>query len=182
MSKGTARRTIRIGDLWDEAQAKASERGDNLSDVIRQALKHYTNPGGTMQNNVIRTIEELREVPNEWLIITWSSQGHTLYYWDADEERYYDVGSQKRRTIQEMELPAQAIEVSDAIDAAEIPGNEPHVEQDMMAALVEAENTLAEVQWYIKDQPRRKRKARDEFLQELSDRLDKIKIRIWGTK
>lgn len=42
MSAGTTRRTVRIDDgLWDEAQAAASERGDNLSDIIRQALWQY---------------------------------------------------------------------------------------------------------------------------------------------
>lgn len=42
MSKGTPIRTVRIDDgLWEEAQAAASERGDNLSDVIREALREY---------------------------------------------------------------------------------------------------------------------------------------------
>lgn len=41
MSKGTARRSIRVGDLWDKAQQVAEERGDNLSDIIRQALEQY---------------------------------------------------------------------------------------------------------------------------------------------
>lgn len=44
MSKGTARRTVRIDDgLWEEAKAAASERGDNLSDIIRAALFDYVN-------------------------------------------------------------------------------------------------------------------------------------------
>lgn len=35
-------RTVRISDsLWEEAQAAASERGENLSDVIREALREY---------------------------------------------------------------------------------------------------------------------------------------------
>lgn len=39
---GTPRRTIRVPDeLWDAAQARAAERGENLSDVIRKALERY---------------------------------------------------------------------------------------------------------------------------------------------
>jgi len=42
MSKGTTRRTVRIEDgLWEAAQAKAEANGDNLSDIIRQALRDY---------------------------------------------------------------------------------------------------------------------------------------------
>lgn len=41
MSKGTAKRSIRIGALWDEAKEIADDRGDNLSAVIRQALEKY---------------------------------------------------------------------------------------------------------------------------------------------
>lgn len=42
MSKGTTRRSIRVEDtLWEEAQAVASERGDNLSTIIREALRDY---------------------------------------------------------------------------------------------------------------------------------------------
>jgi hypothetical protein len=42
MSKGTTRRTVRVEDgLWEEAQAAASERGGNLSDVIRDAIRQY---------------------------------------------------------------------------------------------------------------------------------------------
>jgi hypothetical protein len=45
MSKGTTRRTVRIEDgLWQAAQDKAADRGDNLSEVIRQALIEYTKP------------------------------------------------------------------------------------------------------------------------------------------
>lgn len=41
--KGTARHAIRIPDeLWQAALAKAQERGDKLSEIIRQALKEYT--------------------------------------------------------------------------------------------------------------------------------------------
>lgn len=42
MPRGTPIRTVRIPDsLWEEAQAAASERGENLSDVIREALREY---------------------------------------------------------------------------------------------------------------------------------------------
>ena len=42
MSKGTKHRTVRIEDgLWEEAKAAASERGDNLSEVIRATLWQY---------------------------------------------------------------------------------------------------------------------------------------------
>lgn len=43
MSKGTTPlRAIRIdGDLWSAAHAKAAERGDNLSAIIRDALRAY---------------------------------------------------------------------------------------------------------------------------------------------
>jgi hypothetical protein len=41
MSKGTIRRSIRVGELWDQAQEVANQNGDNLSDVIRQALAQY---------------------------------------------------------------------------------------------------------------------------------------------
>lgn len=39
---GTPRRTVRIpDDLWDAAVAKAEERGESVSDVIRRALQRY---------------------------------------------------------------------------------------------------------------------------------------------
>lgn len=42
MSKGTARRTVRIEDgLWEEAKAKAAENEEDLSEVIRAALRAY---------------------------------------------------------------------------------------------------------------------------------------------
>jgi hypothetical protein len=42
MSGYTPRRTVRIEDgLWEEAQAKAEGRGDNLSAIIRDALRQY---------------------------------------------------------------------------------------------------------------------------------------------
>jgi len=45
MSKGaTPLRAVRVdGPLWDAAQAKAAEQGDNLSAVIRDALRKYIN-------------------------------------------------------------------------------------------------------------------------------------------
>jgi hypothetical protein len=45
MSKGTTHRTVRIEDgLWEQSKATAKERGDNLSEVIRQALIEYNKP------------------------------------------------------------------------------------------------------------------------------------------
>jgi antitoxin component of RelBE/YafQ-DinJ toxin-antitoxin module len=42
VSKGTTHRSIRIDDgLWEEAKAATSENGDNISDIIRQALWQY---------------------------------------------------------------------------------------------------------------------------------------------
>lgn len=42
MSKGTKARNVRVDDeLWAEAKEIADERGDNLSEVIRQALRDY---------------------------------------------------------------------------------------------------------------------------------------------
>lgn len=42
MSKGTTARNVRISDeLWAKAKAAAEERGDNLSEIIRQALTEY---------------------------------------------------------------------------------------------------------------------------------------------
>lgn len=42
MSRGTARHTVRIApELWEAAQAAADERGETLSDVIRQRLADY---------------------------------------------------------------------------------------------------------------------------------------------
>lgn len=39
---GTPRRTIRISDeMWAKAQAKAEERGEDLSAVLRAALERY---------------------------------------------------------------------------------------------------------------------------------------------
>lgn len=42
MSKGTKRRSVRIPDeTWDAALVIATERGDNLSEILRQALVQY---------------------------------------------------------------------------------------------------------------------------------------------
>ncbi|MBP3044845.1 hypothetical protein KKR91_01355 [Arthrobacter jiangjiafuii] len=42
MSKGTARRTVRIEDeLWDAAKTKAEAEGTDLSNIIRGALRGY---------------------------------------------------------------------------------------------------------------------------------------------
>lgn len=42
MSRGTPRRTVRIDDaLWDDALAAAAERGETLSDIIRERLAGY---------------------------------------------------------------------------------------------------------------------------------------------
>ena len=41
-SRGTTHRTIRVDDdLWNAAKEAAAERGDNLSEVIREALRQY---------------------------------------------------------------------------------------------------------------------------------------------
>jgi predicted HicB family RNase H-like nuclease len=35
-------RAVRVpGELWDAAKAKAAERGETVSDVIRRALERY---------------------------------------------------------------------------------------------------------------------------------------------
>jgi hypothetical protein len=40
--KGTPIRPVRVSDeLWQKALAKARERGESLSDVIRDALRAY---------------------------------------------------------------------------------------------------------------------------------------------
>lgn len=37
-------RSVRVSDaVWKSAQAKADERGENLSEVIRKALERYAN-------------------------------------------------------------------------------------------------------------------------------------------
>lgn len=41
---GTPKRSIRVpDDLWQAALAKAAERGEDLSAVVREALKRYVN-------------------------------------------------------------------------------------------------------------------------------------------
>lgn len=47
MSRGTRQRNFRCEDeLWEEAKEAADERGDNLSDIIRQALTTYIKESG----------------------------------------------------------------------------------------------------------------------------------------
>lgn len=42
MSKGTKVRTVRVEDeLWDASKAKADENAQNLSDIMREALRRY---------------------------------------------------------------------------------------------------------------------------------------------
>jgi hypothetical protein len=42
MSRGTKQRGFRCEDeLWGKAKEVADQRGDNLSDVLRQALETY---------------------------------------------------------------------------------------------------------------------------------------------
>jgi len=48
VSKGTAKRSIRISDeLWERAKAVAKEHGDNIADIIRAALKAYIENKGS---------------------------------------------------------------------------------------------------------------------------------------
>lgn len=54
MSKGTARRAVRVEDeLWEGAKEKAAESGDNLSDIMREALKQYINKGDQVSKKTI---------------------------------------------------------------------------------------------------------------------------------
>ena len=47
-TKGTPTHTVRIpDDLWTQALTLARSRGDNLSDIIRQALNQYIKQQGT---------------------------------------------------------------------------------------------------------------------------------------
>ena len=42
MPEGTPLRNVRVADdLWQAAMAKAAERGETLSDVLRRALEKY---------------------------------------------------------------------------------------------------------------------------------------------
>jgi len=46
-TKGTPTHTVRIpDDLWTQALTLARSRGENLSDIIRQALTHYIRTWG----------------------------------------------------------------------------------------------------------------------------------------
>jgi hypothetical protein len=48
VSKGTKVRTVRVEDeLWEAALRKATEEGDNLSAIIRDALRQYINESET---------------------------------------------------------------------------------------------------------------------------------------
>ena len=48
MTRGTTKRSTRIDDaLWSAAQAIAATHGENLSDIIRQALRDYIQQRGT---------------------------------------------------------------------------------------------------------------------------------------
>ena len=48
MSKGTSKRAVRVEDaLWLPALTLAKERGDNLSDIIRNAIRAYVEKWGT---------------------------------------------------------------------------------------------------------------------------------------
>lgn len=41
-SRGTTARNVRIEDaLWAAAKARASERGETVTDVVRRALREY---------------------------------------------------------------------------------------------------------------------------------------------
>lgn len=43
----TPNRVIRVPeDLWRAAQARAAQRGETVSDVVRRALQRYTRPRG----------------------------------------------------------------------------------------------------------------------------------------
>ena len=48
MTRGTTKRSTRIDDdLWSAAQTVAATHGENLSDIIRQALRDYIQQRGT---------------------------------------------------------------------------------------------------------------------------------------
>lgn len=63
MSKGTTRRSIRVGDLWDKAQQVANQRGGNLSDIIREALRQYVE-NHTKGERMNIPDEEAMQMPN----------------------------------------------------------------------------------------------------------------------
>ena len=57
MSAGTTKRAVRVEDaLWLPALTLAKERGDNLSDIIRNALRAYVEEWGTECNTSTPTI------------------------------------------------------------------------------------------------------------------------------
>lgn len=129
MSKGTARRTVRIGPLWDEAQAKASENGDNLSDIIREALKQYTNQGDAMskKNIVISTLKELKALPKRecHILINYTKGYPRVYEWlplihvepepVMQEEGYYEANNEDLVPLNEIELPVLAIQIPERV-------------------------------------------------------------------
>jgi Arc/MetJ family transcription regulator len=58
MSKGTTRRSIRVDDeLWEHAHTRAAEQGDNLSAIIRDALRRYVGESDTQEENVAEVAE-----------------------------------------------------------------------------------------------------------------------------
>lgn len=62
----TPRRTIRIADdLWNAAAAKADERGESVSDVVRQALERYTNEQAMADGLPALRTRILKELGNE---------------------------------------------------------------------------------------------------------------------
>ena len=58
MSKGTARRAVRIeDDLWEAAKQVAAKNGDNLSAIIREALSAYVRDMGAGGYNESVTVQ-----------------------------------------------------------------------------------------------------------------------------
>jgi hypothetical protein len=49
----TPKRDVRVGEVWDQARAVATARGETMREVLERALKHYVQryraerPGGT---------------------------------------------------------------------------------------------------------------------------------------
>ena len=75
----TPRRTIRIDELWDEAKAVAVERGDNLPDVIRDALRAYVDNQTGDGSVAVLTKAQL----NEALAKVWDAAIASLVYHDG---------------------------------------------------------------------------------------------------
>jgi hypothetical protein len=46
----TPKRNVRIGVVWDEAEAIAKARGEKMTDVIKQALANYVRRNRTALN------------------------------------------------------------------------------------------------------------------------------------